>query len=334
MKKWNINALMMNDESTFDYDFKVTYEGQEVTLFDKTTLHDKWLYKYTSFCLSTPSFYDPGSESYIDTCPDIDAAITLLHALYTQWKADRGHSFAKTYAALMAEYNPLWNVDGVEGLIFKDTHTGTDTNAKSGTDVNQASGSDTDRVTGSDSVASSGTDTDTLSGSDTYDKDITKEETTRTGSESNAKTGNDTDTRSVATFDSAGVLGPESSNRTDYLSTDTKTYNSVKDSHTLDAQDKTTYGKIDTFVHGKTDTTTYGKIDSLQFGRRDETTYGLTDTETRNLTDEHIEMKIRQGNIGVTKSTDLVESEISLRERLDHLIDYFIADFIRAYCIL
>ena len=318
MKKWNINALMMNDESTFDYDFKVSYEGQEVTLFDKSTLHDKWLYKYTSFCLSTPSFYDPGSESYIDTCPDIDAAITMLHALYTQWKADREHSFAKTYAALMAEYNPLWNVDGVEGLIFKDTHTGTDTNAKSGKDTMQASGSDTD----------------TLSGSDTYDKDITREENTRSGNETIAKTGNDTDTRSVATFDSAGVLGPESSNRTDYLSTDTKTYNSVKDSHTLDAQDKTTYGKIDTFVHGKTDTTTYGKIDSLQFGRRDETTYGQTNTETKNLTDEHIEMKIRQGNIGVTKSTDLVESEISLRDRLDHLIDYFIADFIRAYCIL
>ena len=302
MKKWNINALMMNDESTFDYDFKVNYEGHQVTLFDKTTLHDKWLYKYTSFCLSTPSFYDPGSESYIDTCPDIDAAITMLHALYTQWKADRGHSFAKTYAALMAEYNPLWNVDGVEGLIFKDTHTGTDTNAKSGKDTTQASGSDTD----------------TLSGSDTYDKDITKEETTRTGNETIAKSGNDTDTRSVATFDSAGNLGPESSNKTDYNSTDTHTYNSVKDSHTLDAQDKTTYGKIDT----------------LAYGKKDETTYGQTNTETRNLTDEHIEMKIRQGNIGVTKSTDLVESEISLRERLDHLIDYFIADFIRAYCIL
>ena len=88
MKKWNINALMLNDDSTFDYDFKVDYEGQEVTLFDKTTLHDKWLYKYTSFCLSTPSFYDPGSETYIDVCPNISDAISMLHALYTQWKAD------------------------------------------------------------------------------------------------------------------------------------------------------------------------------------------------------------------------------------------------------
>lgn len=302
MKKWNINALMLNDDSTFDYDFKVNYEGQEVTLFDKTTLREKWLYKYTSFCLSTPSFYDPGSESYIDTCPDINSAITMLHSLYTQWKADRGHSFAKTYAALLAEYNPLWNVDGVEGLIFKDSHTGTDTNAKSGKDTVQASGSDTD----------------TLSGSDTFDKDITKDETTRSGNETMAKTGNDTDTRQVATFDSAGVLNPESSNRTDYASTDTHTYNSVKDTRTLDAQDKTTYGKIDT----------------LAYGRKDETTFGQTNTETRNLTDEHIELKVRQGNIGVTKSTDLIESEILLRDKLDHLIDYFIADFIRAYCIL
>lgn len=302
MKKWNINALMLNDDSTFDYDFKVNYEGQEVTLFNKTTLRDKWLYKYTSFCLSTPSFYDPGSESYIDTCPDINSAITMLHSLYTQWKADRGHSFAKTYAALLAEYNPLWNVDGVEGLIFKDSHTGTDTNAKSGKDTVQASGSDTD----------------TLSGSDTYDKDITKDETTRSGNETMAKTGNDTDTRQVATFDSAGVLSPESSNRTDYASTDPHTYNSVKDTRTLDAQDKTTYGKIDT----------------LAYGRKDETTFGQTNTETKNLTDEHIELKVRQGNIGVTKSTDLIESEILLRDKLDHLIDYFIADFIRAYCIL
>lgn len=317
-KKWNINAILSHDNTTFDYKFDITYNGQTHTLFNSDTFKKRLLYTYTSWCLFSPGYYDPVTDSYINTVEDINDAINLLHDLFTEWVQNRQHAFSKMYAALLAEYNPLWNVDGVEGLMTKTTHTGTASNAHTGKDTVQASGNDT--------VSNTGTDTDTLSGTDTIDHDVTKDENTRTGSEANARTGNDTDTRQVATFDSGGVLSPESSNRTDYASTDTKTYTNVKDSREVDEQHTTTYGKVDTFVHGKIETTAHGK--------KDETSYNSTNTETRNLVDEYLELKIRQGNIGLTKSTELVESEMRLRRDWDNLVNEWIKDFISSYCIL
>ena len=317
-KKWNINAILSHDNSNFDYKFDITYNGQTHTLFNSDTFKKRLLYTYTSWCLFSPGYYDASTDSYINTVEDINDAINLLHDLFTEWVQNRQHAFSKMYAALVAEYNPLWNVDGVEGLMTKTTHTGTSANAHTGKDTMQASGNDT--------VSNTGTDTDTLSGTDTIDHDVTKDENTRTGSEANARTGNDTDTRQVATFDSGGVLSPESSNRTDYASTDTKTYTNVKDSREVDEQHKTTYGKVDTFVHGKIETTAHGK--------KDETTYNSTNTETRNLVDEYLELKIRQGNIGLTKSTELVESEMKLRRDWDNMVNEWIKDFISSYCIL
>lgn len=318
MKKWNIPAILYNDDSEFEYKFEVTSGEETVTLFSSNLFRERMLYKYTSFCLTSPSFYDPVSGEYMETCPDMNSAITMLHAIFTQWLTDREHAFTKMYEAMIAEFNPLWNVDGVEGTVTKETHTGTNVNAKNGKDTLQASGSDVDRLSGSD--------TSTLSGSDTTKHDITKDDIIRTGSEEVVKSGNDTDTTSVATFDSNNALNPERAVRTDYDSTDTTTYNSVKDAHTLDSQDRVTYGKSDQMVYGKVDTTNYG--------RKDETTYNSSNTETKNLVDEFLEMKIRQGNIGVTKSTDLIESQLELRDKWDHLVDYFIADFIRQYAIL
>lgn len=317
-KKWNINALLMNDNSQFNYQFDITYEGTTHTLFNTDTFKKRCMFKYTSWCIFSPSFYDPVTDTYINQASNVNDAITLFHDMFTQWVQDRQHAFTKMYAALLAEYNPLWNVDGVEGLVTKTTHSGTDTMAKTGKDTVQASGNDT--------VSNTGTDTDTLSGTDTTHLDVTKDENTRTGSEALARTGNDTDTNSVATFDSNDNLNTESGTRTDYLSTDTTTYNNVKDSRLRNETDATTYGKVDTFVHGKIETTAHGK--------KDETTYNSTNTNTKNLVDDYLEMKIRQGNIGVTKSTDLIESEMKLRDAWDHLLDAFVADFIHSYCIL
>ena len=317
-KKWNINAILSHDNTTFDYKFDITYNGQTHTLFNSDTFKKRLLYTYTSWCLFSPGFYDPVTDTYINTVDDINDAINLLHNLFTEWVQNRQHAFSKMYAALVAEYNPLWNVDGVEGLITKTTHTGTNTNAKSGTDTVAGSGTDT--------VASSGTDTDTLSGIDTFDHDVTKDETTRTGNETNADSGTDTTRRSVATFDSNDDAVPYNAEGVTHGKTTTTTYNNVKDARIVDAQDKTTYGKVDTVAYGKTDTTTYGKTDT--------TTYNSSNTETRNLIDEYLELKIRQGNIGLTKSTELVESEMRLRKDWDNMVNEWIKDFIESYCIL
>ena len=317
-KKWNINALLMNDNSEFNYQFDITVDGATQTLFDSDTFKKRCMFKYTSWCIFSPSFYDPVTDRYINAASNINDAINLFHEMFTQWIQDRQHAFTKMYEVLLKEYEPLWNVDGVEGLITKTTHSGTDTVAKTGSDTVEASGNDT--------VTNSGTDTDTLSGTDTTHHDVTKDENTRSGSEAVAHTGNDTDTNSVATFDSNDNLNPESAKRTDLASTDTTTYNNVKDARLLNETDATTYGKVDTFRHGKIETTAHGK--------KDETTYNSTNTNTKNLVDDYLEMKIRTGNIGVTKSQELAESELRLRSDWDKLLDTFVADFIHSYCIL
>ena len=318
MKKWNLPSMLFNDDSEFEYKFEIEYDGNQVTLFTDSDFKNECLYRYTSFCMPSPAFFDQGTEEYIEVVPDLPAAIGMLQYHFTQWKADRVHAFEKMYAALLAEYNPLWNVDGVEGVVAKDTHTGSVADTHSGKDTVQASGNDTLRHTG--------TDTDRLSGADTVDHDITKDETIRTGSEEDANTGTDKTRRTVATFDSNDDAVPYNAEGLEHGLKITTTYNSVKDAHTLDSTDRTSYGKINAFTHGHTETTTHGK--------KDETTYNSTNTQVNNLSDDHVELKIRQGNIGVTKSTDLIESELKLREAWDHLKKYFIADFIRQYCIL
>lgn len=253
-------------------------------------------------------------------------------------------NYKKIFDALQMDYNPLWNVDGVTGTISQSDHTGTDTREKSGDDTIKASGTDTDTLSGSDVVSSdgrdvvtlSGSDEVTLSGSDTVEEEITKDDTTRSGNEVHAKSGYDalekdgtvTDTKSVTTFDSQGnwldseksVNAPDTVDTNRYNSSDTITYNNVKDAHQKEGSTETTYGRVDTTEYGKVDTTAYGRedtteygrVDTKVYGRQDKTTYNSTEEETKDLTDKFMELQIRQGNIGITKSTELLMDHLSL----------------------
>lgn len=260
----------------------------------------------------------------------------------------KAHNYDRLYDVYMQDYNPLWNVDGVTGIVTQDDHTGTDTRAKTGDDTVKASGTDTDTLSGSDVVSSdgsdvttlSGSDVDTLSGSDVVGESVTKDDTTRSGNEVHAKSGYDTtekdgevtDTKKVTTFDSQGnwldseknINVPDTVDTNRYNSSDTITYNNVKDAHEKESEVETEYGKIDTMSYGKVDTveygredtTEYGKVDTRVYGRQDKTTYNSEDEETRDLHDKHLEMQIRQGNIGVTSSQSLYtqEQEVWLNE--------------------
>lgn len=239
----------------------------------------------------------------------------------------------KIYDVITAEYNPIWNVDGVTGTISKDTHTGTDVNAKSGNDANVTSGNDITRQTGQDTNTQGGRDVDTLSGSDmsqasgtdTRTDNITRDETTRTGSVGVNSGGTDINSHGVFTFDDTSNSKPSAIDSTEYGKTDTTTYNNLKDSHLSNETDSTQYGRKDTTSYGKIDTTVYGKTDTMAYGKTDTTTYGKTDTmnynssntETRNLLDEHIDLVIRQGNQGVTMTQAMINEELSLRDKFD-----------------
>lgn len=235
-----------------------------------------------------------------------DAAYANIIRSFVIWLKEHKRQLDRLYVGYMSDFNPLWNVDGVTGTISEDKHTGTDTARKTGSDTNKSSGTDTTRLSGSDSVAQSGTNVDQLSGTDSIEYNILKDDTTRTGSQTNSSDGTDTNSHGVFTFDDTSSAKPSAIDSTEYGKIDTIAFNSVKDAHELASENETTYGKRDEMTFGKTDTTTYGKQDATTYGKQDQTTYNNTLTDTKNLKDEHIDMVIRQGNIGVTRSDELL----------------------------
>ena len=161
----------------------------------------------------------------------------------------------RLWEGFMADFNPLWNVDGVEGFISKDTHTGTDTQAHSGKDTTLTEDNGTVTKSGNESIASSGTDT-SIDSNTTYDSSVF-----------------------------------------------------------LD-------GDKNTLQHGKTDTHTYNSVrDTRDLDGKNEITYNSSMTDTKNLTDNHVDLKVRQGNIGVTKSTDLIKDNQAMYQ--DELMDFY-----------
>ena len=243
---------------------------------------------------------------------DDDTCHANIIKTFSIWLRSKKRMLDRLYVGYTSDFNPLWNVDGVTGTVWKDEHTGTDVSAKTGSDTSRQSGSDIDRLSGSDVVAQSGSNIEQLSGTDSSETHITKDDTTRTGNETIAKTGTDTNSHGVFTFDDTTNAKPSSIDSTEYGSTDTHTYNSVKDSHQMDQENEMTYGKRDQMTFGKNDTTSYGRVDTMTYGKQDQMTYNNTLTDTRNLTDEHTEMVIRQGNIGVTKSSELLSDNMDL----------------------
>ncbi|MBO5958471.1 MAG: hypothetical protein J6Q39_13075 [Bacteroidales bacterium] len=228
------------------------------------------------------------------------------------WLRSKKRMLDGLYTGYIATFNPLWNVDAVIGTVSQDRHTGTDTSAKTGSDTSRQSGSDVNTLGGADVNTLGGSDIEQLSGTDSSELHITKDDTTRTGNETIAKSGTDINSHGVFTFDDTTNSKPSSIDSTEYGSTDTHTYNSVKDAHELDQASETAYGKRDQVTYGKTDTTQYGKTDTMQYGKQDQMTYNNTLTDTRNLQDDHVDMVIRQGNIGVVSSVSLLDENTGL----------------------
>lgn len=122
---------------------------------------------------------------------------------------------------------------------------------------------------------------------------------------------------------------------TTYGRTDTTTYGK-SDNETYSHTDTTTYGKTDTITHNTEDVVTHGEIIELGLNSTDTTTYGKnenrildnTDTLTYNSNEdvtnnvtttdkgtvEH--STIRQGNIGVTTTQQMITEELQLRKTM------------------
>lgn len=187
---------------------------------------------------------------------DTDTTYTNIIKTFSIWIKSHKRQLDRLYVGYMADFNPLWNVDGVEGFVSKDTHKGSTTEEHTGDD----------RLTYEDNG-----------------------NTRRSGNESIASSGTDTDTRQVKTFDDVTNWKDESKNSADYGKTDTHTYNNVTDTKDLD-------------------------------GFKNQN-YDSTLERTNDLLDEHVDMKIRQGNIGVTQSDKILGD--AQRLYMDDIMDFY-----------
>ena len=144
--------------------------------------------------------------------------------------------------------------------------------------------------TGTDTYEKSGNDTNTKSGSIDTEK-AGKEATTRTGSESLSHTGSDTTVNQKTTYDNSSFFDTDKSTITPGVQ-DTTTYNNVKD---------------ETQFTGRKDTEKFNNVS-------DRMEYGSQNLNTRDLHDREFIEKRRYGNIGVTKSSELLLSSLEESE--------------------
>ena len=318
-KLWSVSSMLYNEDfsdpqTAYDYSLTVQDEaGNDVVLWDTGNFVFLMVTKFTSFCYLTPRFYDPESEQVVDIAGDINEAINLFHMTFEAWYASRQPAIERLFQAFRAKYNPIWNVDGVEGHIRQSSHTG---------DVTKTGKSETTNTGQTDTTHTGQTDT-TNSGSSSNE---------RNGNETNAPAGTETATTAKTTFDDTDFEDTQKITTGFSLDRiDTHTYNQVKDTYAVDPLDplKETY-KID----AQNPLKDQYKIDAQNPLKE---TYKIDDQnplkEARNLSDQDLEMTIRQGNIGVTKSQDLVMSEKDVRD-MDDIINYAIYDFVHRNLVL
>lgn len=302
---------------------------------------------------------DDQFNSYVETELK-QAVIDLFNAKNVEYK--------KLYAMSIAEYNPLFNVDGttIEVHSGTDTNTnsgtdrtaltGTDTVSHSGTDTVSHSGYDSQGKTGTEATARTGADTIGLSGDDTVKSTGTDSvantgtDTKRnSGTQTTADTNSDTITNRVSAFDA--VSGVEdtasttaygkSTTRTDNLSESYENHKTVdttygkQDKTTHNTTETTTYNSTETLTHNTTDRTDYHSSAATQRNTSDATQYGKTET----LTHGHIEAMqhgerievTKRGNQGITMTQQLIAAEIDIAPRLNFL-NVVAADIARELC--
>ena len=236
---------------------------------------------------------------YLDEATDMQILTWIKQKIYLLFQA-KNESYKRIYQGLTEEYNPLWNVDGKETI----THSGTDTDRHTGTD--------TETHSGSDSVDNTGTDrtTETHSGTDTR---TINNDGTDTNTEQNS--GTDATNNNVATFDDPNV----------HLNTSSQTLNGKQTVNTLDHDTTTT----DALQHGESIS------GSVTHGLSTETEYGHVIARQNGHIIEHENghkiVTERQGNIGVTKSTELLRDHLDLWQGLSFL-DIIAKDIINTIC--
>lgn len=245
------------------------------TSINNTLLDFEYMNNFSGRKVISPAVENSLGTDGTITSTNMTTLCSIAYMMYNK-------KWARNWAVLTAEYNPIENYNMTETEETtrdnKETHSGNDTLSMTGTDTNTHTGTDTFTHTGTDTNVKSGSETDAHTGTVKDDGDSTSENEVsafNSGSyqDSNKNTGTNDNTRT-------------------YGDTITSTYNNVTDAETKNLTDTDTKNLTDTDTRNMTDTTTHGHV------------IDNDDDETRELT--------RSGNIGVTTSQQMLQSDIEL----------------------
>ena len=226
------------------------------------------------------------------------------------WFARRLFDFERMYDALRVEYSPIENYDRIEDIKREYKDSGTDT--------------ETLTLGSSTTLTHTGTDTDTMQGGGSTEKGVSAyNENGYTNREKDTETQNSTNTKQYNSTETNTGSGSDEKEQT-YNSTVTntgsgsdekkQTYDSTVTNTGSGSDEKTqTYDSTITNTGRDSDekTQTYDSTVTNTGSGSDktQTDYGKQRKETEN-TRVH-------GNIGVTTSQQMIESEMSLRAKYD-----------------
>ena len=224
-------------------------------------------------------------------CPVLYTDVDFVKAALRVWSLKNEEPISRIFTALSAEYNPIHNFDRYEET----------SDSEQSSETTDYTGSETDGHTGSETTGYTGSETDGHSGSEVIS--YTGSETTESSmSESTSETTSETQENQVSAFN-ASTYQP-----------------STKTTTNADSEREMERGQEDTHTRNLTDTHTLNLTDTHTRNLTDTHTQNLTDTHTRNLKDVNKGNRESEhwghlyGNIGVTRTQEMIRDEIDLRE--------------------
>ena len=242
----------------------------------------------------------------------------FMKAAIGRWSVKELPTWNRVYAAAQAEYNPIENYNRYEeSTVTTDgqrQHSGADTRRTITDDSTSDTRSESSSQTISQTVTNSGT--DTTSGSKSGTIGVT---------ESTTNSGTDTTTNKIAAFDTNTLVDHDSQ--------------AILHGHAIDGSKTETSSSQESgsTVHGhvvttsETDSGTLSGTETVNYdGDTSETfTHGeKIEDDNEVTTDSHI-----HGNIGVTTSQQMLESELMIAPKLN-VFNYIIESFKQRFCIL
>lgn len=262
---------------------------------------------------------------------DIETAAAALSSIYSLFAAVHAADITRLKNALTAEYKPLDNYNMVESgsdkrVVDRDyTRTSTGSVNEGGTTSAETTGTRTDNLT--ETAKHTGTvGTEGTTAGKTTDTSTISNVTSETAKDEGT-TGN---TNNVSAYDSSTMVGHDSSSGTATNERTTTTNNNVTHGGDVD----TTATSSSTVTNDTTDTTT--NTGTVKNENGEKFTRNLTTTESGNITDtddttDNTEHTLtRSGNIGVTTSQQMLESEVNLRVK-NQLVYYVVELFVSQY---